>query len=402
MTDLRVLVLAIPDPNGTGGERRSWNILNMMAKRGVNLHVVLDEFCQAPLSLAGFDYTLLRGTMGRLIDPRSSLSYPVQVTMVSKLVKEIRKEILRFHPDIVVAHNETTWDILSVKSASLNEPWTALIQALPIGLSYLAPHVREVLPLSELCKNYVKFALCRKVLNALRATTPIFVSEAVNIEMQSYGLGLENYYVLEIPEGLDWDEIRHANSSRVKYDAIFMSRLVPEKGIFDLIHVWRNVTKVLNDASLCIMGRFGNCADKIKTCHMIKNFGLERNVIIKDYLSGRDKFSVMKSASVFLYTSRQDSVSIAVLEALACGLPVVAYKIPAMTVNYPIESVIKTEIGNYEKMAQTVVGLLKDPLLRRRLSQTALSFSQKFTWETATECELNAYRKMLEVQNKVA
>ncbi|MCD6445585.1 glycosyltransferase, partial [Candidatus Bathyarchaeota archaeon] len=65
------------------------------------------------------------------------------------------------------------------------------------------------------------------------------------------------------------------------------------------------------------------------------------------------------SSKIFIFPSVFEGWGIAVAEALACGLLVIAYNIPALKENFgSCESVFLVPVGNLEKMIHTTLSLL--------------------------------------------
>jgi len=400
--EIRLLVIGCPNPHGTGGERRSWYILNAMAEVDVDLYVIVDEFCgMTPfVAKAKFEIYRLKGIAGRLLRSTSAYSYPIRLLMIFKLSKVLRKLIQDFQPDLVVSHDELPWNIMAVYMSSSRRPWTAFLNELPGGLPLLKWYARETIGRLDFYKSIMKYALCRKILCALNETIPLLVSKSLEVELKGLGLELRRYIIPAIPFGVNWTLLKKVKPYEKQYDATFVARLVPEKGIYDLIYIWKIVTNIIKDATLCIIGRFCRRKDHIKLKHLVKKYGLENNITFKGYLAENEKFSILKSSKIFLYPSRYDAGPITVLEALACGIPVVAYKVPAIMLNYPTNAVIKANIGHYSEMAYKAISLLMDDELRTKLKQSAISFSSNYTWKRAAEAELEAYKNILNQDEK--
>jgi glycosyltransferase involved in cell wall biosynthesis len=317
--------------------------------------------------------------------------------MIPKLVKSLRQHINEFKPDLIVSHDEVFSHIYATYLASKDKPWTCILQLPPVGLFYLEPWVREVVDQRIFIKNYLKASLMQPIIwHALNNTIPILVSKTIALEVKLLGLELKQYRSLSIPIGLNHTLIKQARKQEESYDVVFMARLVPEKGIYDLVNIWVKVTKVIRDATLCVIGKFYDQKVERRMKQLIAKYGVGNRIVFKGYLDDKEKYSVMKSSKVFLYPSRE---SIAMLEALACGLPAVAYKTPPIVSNFPTDAVIKVRIGDYTEAANNVIKLLTDRTLRIKLSHLATLFSSKYTWENAAKDELEAYKNVIEKLN---
>ena len=106
-------------------------------------------------------------------------------------------------------------------------------------------------------------------------------------------------------------------------------------------------------------------------------------------LTGRvpvqDVARVLDEADICLNTSRIDGLPTSLLEAAACGLPIVSTKaggIPSLFED--TLSALLVEIGDYQAMASAIIGLLKDPEKASRLGNAARDVAMDYTWERAS------------------
>jgi glycosyltransferase involved in cell wall biosynthesis len=103
---------------------------------------------------------------------------------------------------------------------------------------------------------------------------------------------------------------------------LFMARLHPKKGIFNLLRSWPAVVRQHKDAHLLVAGSsFGDTGDA--AARLVSEIAMERDVTFCGVLNGDLKVEALSSASVFCLPSYSEGMSMSVLEALSIGLPVV-------------------------------------------------------------------------------
>lgn len=204
--------------------------------------------------------------------------------------------------------------------------------------------------------------------------------------------------------GIDTDAVSLvANRGLIKFDAVYASSsLVPQKGLFELIKIWRLVVDVIPDAKLAIAGKidiaYMYVIKELNT--LISNLGLSHNVtILNDPICGMTQdelWAEMKCARIFLYPSKKDVWPLVIGEALACGLPVITYNLPGIKYAYgDCTAVYLQNVSDIVGTAETVVHLLSDNLSLTELSKKSISFAKNHSWAYSVELERKAYMSVL-------
>src|SRR4030095_12398605 len=104
-------------------------------------------------------------------------------------------------------------------------------------------------------------------------------------------------------------------------------------------------------------------------------------------------------ASIWLNGSEIDNQPLSILEAFACGLPVVttdAGGIPNMVTNERTALLVKQ--GDYEGLARAALRLLDEPDLAQRLIQQGREESRKYSWKAVRSEWLGLYSYLAERQ----
>jgi glycosyltransferase involved in cell wall biosynthesis len=112
---------------------------------------------------------------------------------------------------------------------------------------------------------------------------------------------------------------------------------------------------------------------------LIKQFDLEQHVHLLGFRS--DVLRLLASADLFLHTAERDTHPRAVIEAMAAGVPVVAYAVDGVA-----ETVVNGETGRLlpwgavEDMAATILSLLRSPACVAEMGKRAQArVEQHFT-----------------------
>jgi len=142
--------------------------------------------------------------------------------------------------------------------------------------------------------------------------------------------------------------------------AVYFGRVSPGKGCFDLVKAWSMVEKEIPEAELWVIGSFASDRVKYEFFKIIKELKLG-NVKYLGYIRHGEKlYETVSKAKLLMYPSYEDAFPLTVLEALALGLTVVAYDIPAIKYIYgglkPVKIVRR---GDIESLASQALELLK-------------------------------------------
>ena len=130
-----------------------------------------------------------------------------------------------------------------------------------------------------------------------------------------------------VPSGIDASTIDKIASVNIKFDVLFVGRLVKGKNVALLVQAIALLVKN-NPKIECIV--IGSGIEENNILKLIKKHKLEGNIhLIGNVSHNQDVYAYMKAAKVFVLPSNREGFGMVVLEALACGTPVVTIDSPA-------------------------------------------------------------------------
>lgn len=177
-----------------------------------------------------------------------------------------------------------------------------------------------------------------------------------------------------------------------RYDGVFLARLHPSKGIFDLVEIWRLICQINPRAKLEIIGMGDEKILKKLNEEVAKN-NLNNNIDILGYLERGNAVRKIKESKVFVHPSHEEGFGVAPLEAQACGLPVVAWNLPVYKEVFP-KGMIKVEIEDMKKFAGEVLNLLNNKKLYVEVSKEAIDNAARYDWDEVAKRELGLIEKV--------
>jgi glycosyltransferase involved in cell wall biosynthesis len=186
----------------------------------------------------------------------------------------------------------------------------------------------------------------------------VFAETKVVIEeLTVYGITSEKSKIAR--GAIDSEMVRNTPAMPKTFDACYLGRIHPEKGIFDALKIWRKVCDKMGDKKLLVMGSATpHWVEAFKEA--VKTQGLENNVLFVGSVSDAEKYKYLKSCKVFMHTSFEDGLPVTVCEAMACGLPVIAYELPTYQDGWMLLDYVKVPVGDQDRFADELIRLLSD------------------------------------------
>ncbi|MDB4978602.1 MAG: glycosyl transferase, group 1 [Candidatus Peribacteria bacterium] len=176
---------------------------------------------------------------------------------------------------------------------------------------------------------------------------------------------------------LDADSLQPNWQAEKKYDLIFCARLVPNKGLREVLRAM----VALPHVSLLIIG---DGPERVRQEQFVEKHRMTDRIHFTGWLPGRHELAdAMRSARVFVMNSSSEGGPRVLLEAMALGLPVIATGVGIVPdVIHNGENGIMTN-GTAPDLAVKISALLADEPLREQLGRQATRIIDQFERQTA-------------------
>ena len=186
---------------------------------------------------------------------------------------------------------------------------------------------------------------------------------------------LSNVSVIPDPLSLYPSSRSKLNNQRV----IAVGRYSHEKGYDMLLAAWEKVSRVCSSWRLDIYGD-GN-RDTLES--LIETLNIDKN---RCALHARtsDVENEYLNSTIFVCSSRFEGFGMVILEAMACGLPVVSFDCPwgpGSIITDGIDGCLVNN-GNIDAFADKLISVIQDADLRNKLSDNAISKANKYAIES--------------------
>jgi L-malate glycosyltransferase len=134
-------------------------------------------------------------------------------------------------------------------------------------------------------------------------------------------LNVKSKNIVTIPNAVDIKLIQSVKPSKEISDVIFAGRLIQHKNV-DVLVRSINLIKKSNPKIKCIIVGNGPEIENLKW--LTKQLKLNKNIVFKGFIDKHeDVLSLIKSSKVFVLPSIREGFGISIIEANACGIPVV-------------------------------------------------------------------------------
>ncbi len=221
-----------------------------------------------------------------------------------------------------------------------------------------------------------------------RSIRDAFCSKSVVVPL---GLNLEPYLQTP-PQGSFRKRLPETGNQKI---ILFLGRLSFKKGLDFLIRAFTRLAKKRDDIHLVIAGPDDENYGKYLT-RWIEEGNIGNRVTRIGFVEGVEKLSLFLNSDLFCLLSHQENFGLAVLEAMAAGLPVVVS--PQVNLAAEIrrhEAGLVTSLED-EKVEEAISRLLGDAALRREMGRRGRQFVREtYSWDRVLDAWLQLYERVL-------
>ncbi len=164
------------------------------------------------------------------------------------------------------------------------------------------------------------------------------------------------------------------------------------KNLGRLIDAFKIVTGAIPDLQLLVVGLGGRGKSEMIT--KIKNYYLEDKVIIAGWVDDEDIPVLYSAEKVYIHPSLYEGFGFPVLEAMACGCPVVSSKVASLP-ELVGEAGVLIDATKAQEMAGAMARLIKDNSLALEYIKKGQKQSKLFTWEKSARQVKAIYTELM-------
>jgi glycosyltransferase involved in cell wall biosynthesis len=283
-----------------------------------------------------------------------------------------------------------TWQRLDVLFAPVN--------VAPIGypgkIALTLHEAEPFMPASQIPLPLVVWWRVMRTLSARRAARILTVSQAARADLARW-MGLPASRVQVVPLGVDLT--RFSAAARVGPPplhgapyVLWVGRSYPHKNVDILLDAFARLRTMGRAECLVLIGPPG-WNEAVLAQRIRSEF--DPGAVVRLPAVWNELPSWYAHASVFVFPSTHESFGLPILEAMACGTPVVAADIPALR-EVGDDAALNVLPRDAQALAVAIRELLTDTHLREKKRQLGLLRASRFDWRTTAETTLSHVRSV--------
>jgi glycosyltransferase involved in cell wall biosynthesis len=176
----------------------------------------------------------------------------------------------------------------------------------------------------------------------------------------SNGINLSHFQPMEIG-----DFYKRYNIPKDKVKLLYVGRLHPEKSIDTLIKAIPHIIKQHPNTHVMLVGA-GHLRPKLEK--LVHSLGVEKNVTFLGLVSEEDKILAYNASDVFILPSVAELEGMVVLEAMACGKPIIISDAEMSASRFFVDgNGFLFETKNHQHLAEQVLKLVTSAELRKKM-----------------------------------
>ena len=318
--------------------------------------------------------------------PAMPIPFRSEYRLPLMLPPSVRRDLEQFNPNVVhiaspdvVAHRAVSW------ARRRNIPAVASVHTR--FETYLAYYHMEILEPAARAILRRLYRRCDALLAPSESTAAVLRAQRMNRHISIWARGVDREQFNPGRRDPEWRRALGIGDGEMI--VAFLGRVVMEKGL----DVFADAIDALEARSaphrVVVIGE-GPARDWFEA-------RLPKTAVFVGHQEGPDLARALASTDVFLNPSITETFGNVTLEAMACGLPVVAAEATGATsLVRNGETGLLVEPGDAEAYADALAAYATDPDLRRRHGQAGLAFARTMDWDRINSAVFAVYGRVVE------
>lgn len=171
---------------------------------------------------------------------------------------------------------------------------------------------------------------------------------------------------------------------------LYVGTLEPRKNIAGLIRAYAKIQKNPGISQrLVICGGLGWLYREL--FGLVNELGLRKEIIFTGHVPNKDLPAIYCGAELLVYPSIYEGFGLPVLEAMACGTPVITSNVSSLP-EVAGDAALLISPNDVEELTEAINRLLSDSELRKEFAKRGLERAKLFSWEKTARETLQVYK----------
>ncbi len=172
---------------------------------------------------------------------------------------------------------------------------------------------------------------------------------------------------------------------------LYAASSLPHKNHERLFQAFRQVRDRIPGLKLVLIGARDKGGEML--LRKIQTLGIGQDVLLLGWLPFGDVPSIYRASEAFIFPTLHEGFGLPVLEAMACGIPVVCSKIEPL-LEVAGDAALFVDPYSPNEIATGIFTALSDGMMRKQLVQKGLVRAKQFTWESTAKTTLQFLRSV--------
>lgn len=170
---------------------------------------------------------------------------------------------------------------------------------------------------------------------------------------------------------------------------LYLAALDRRKGLLNIIDSFGQVKPRFKDLKLVLAGNHdGTFTDLFER---IETSPFREDIICTGFVSDLQKRALLSGAEIFLFPSEYEGFGLPVLEAMACGSPVITTNVSSLP-EVGGGAAVYVSPGNTQQLSYEIERLLSSSSLRKEYTQKGFEQIKKFSWDKTAQMTEDVYK----------
>jgi glycosyltransferase involved in cell wall biosynthesis len=174
---------------------------------------------------------------------------------------------------------------------------------------------------------------------------------------------------------------------------LYVGRLDPYKNIAGLIEAYNLLNKSIREKIKLVIVGDKKSPYYPSLRHLVTEYNLEKDVIFTGYIPEQDLPNIYKKALIFTFPSLYEGFGLPVLEAMACGVPVLTSNKSSL-LEIAGNAALLVNPKDIEEISRGIETLLMNDKLRNDLIEKGVNQVKKFSWKKSAEKLIKIFEKV--------